>query len=110
MVRLDVWLCAFARLLPGSMAVVVAGDDVIVGMLFVVVTGLTAAVICVVLVVAIVIVSVQQFVPFVVLVNAVVVVKVVKIVVVGAPSRSIGPLSTRMVLVRSLLAPSKQMA
>ena len=89
MVRVDVRLCAFAGLLPGSRAVVVASDGVMVGVLFVFVTRLTAAVICVVSVAAVVVVSAQRFVTFVVLVNAVVVVTVVKIVV-DAPSNNVG--------------------
>ena len=79
MVRLDVRLCVFAGLLPGSRAVVVASDGVMVGVRFVFVTRLTAAVICVVSVAAVVVVSAQRFVTLVMLVSAVVVATAVRI-------------------------------
>ena len=77
MVRVDVRLCAFAGLLPGSRAVVVASGTVMVGVLVVFVTKLAAAS-CVVSVAAVVVVSAQRFVTLVVLVSAVVVATVLK--------------------------------
>ena len=109
MVRVDVRLCAFAGLLPGSRAVVVASGNVMVGVLVVFVTKLAAAVICVVSVAAVVVVSAQRFVTLVVLVSAVVVATVVKIKV-DIASGNAGGLFPRTVLVRLLLAPSRQVA
>ena len=108
MVRVDVRLRAFAGLLPGSRAVVVASGTVMAGVLVVFVIRLAAA-IGVVSVAAVVVVSAQRFVTLVVLVSAVVVATVVKIKV-DVASGNAGGLFPRTVLVRLLLAPSRQMA
>ena len=108
MVRLDVRLCAFAGLLPGSRAVVVASGTVMAGVLVVFGIWLAAA-IGVVSVAAVLVVSAQRFVTLVVLVSAVVVATVVKMKV-DITSGNAGGLFPRTVLVRLLLAPSRQMA
>ena len=108
MVRVDARLRAFAGLLPGSRAVVVASGTVMAGVLVVFVIRLAAA-IGVVSVAAVVVVSAQRFVTLVVLVSAVVVATVVKIKV-DIASGNAGGLFPRTVLVRLLLAPSRQVA
>ena len=108
MVRVDARLRAFAGLLPGSRAVVVASGPVMAEVLVVFVIRLAAA-IGVVSVAAVVVVSAQRFVTLVVLVSAVVDATVVKIKV-DIASGNAGGLFPRTVLVRLLLAPSRQVA
>ena len=108
MVRVDARLRAFAGLLFGSRAVVAVSGAVMNGVQVVFGIWLAAA-IGVVSVAAVVVVSAQRFVTLVVLVSAVVVATVVKIKV-DVASGNAGGLFPRTVLVRLLLAPSRQMA